>query len=167
MASLPASAALAEARSGVDMPENGRPVAQEPRPYGTQVLLGAGPAYPHPYSRRPYDRGDPNGVVYVGGPGPDWHGAKVLWLVSPSYHGAIVVRGRQLDGTGLLRFADEEPDGSSRLLASLRLPASPGWLRNGWRDRPSTELFSGPGCYGFQVDGRNFSRTIVLEVALD
>jgi hypothetical protein len=144
----------------------------EPPPYGSRVLLGAGPAYPHPVSMRPYDRADPDGVLYLPYGRPEgiegnWYRAKVLWLVSPSYHGALVIRGRQLDGAGALRFWQERPNDATRFFAAfdLRLPAHPGWLRNGWRDRASTELFANPGCYGFQVDGRTFSRTIVLQIA--
>lgn len=146
---------------------------EEPGPYGTRTLLGAGPAYPHPVSRRAYDRSDPNGVVYVGKAPPgtegDWYYAKVLWLISPSYHGALVIRGKQLDGPGSLRSWEGRPGrmDSYYAAAGIRIPAHPSTLRNGWRDRPSGALFTGPGCYGWQVDGRTFSRTIVLQIAID
>jgi hypothetical protein len=145
----------------------------EPRPYGSRPLLGAGPAYPNFYSRRPYDPTSRQSIVFAGPAPPgtegDWQYVKVLWFVSPSYHGPLLVRGRQLDGARPLRFWKERRNSENRFYAAreLRLPGSPGWLRNGWRDIASGSLFNGPGCYGYQVDGRRFSRTIVFQVALD
>jgi hypothetical protein len=32
----------------------------------------------------------------------------------------------------------------------------------GWGEQASTELVRAPGCYGFQLDGRRFSRTLIF-----
>jgi hypothetical protein len=157
---------------GAACPKTVARLRREPRPYGSTPLLGTGPAYPNFYSRRPYDPTSRESIVFAGPAPPgtegDWQYVKVLWLVSPSYHGPLLVRGRQLDGTAPLRFWKRASD-ENRFYAvrELRLPGSPGWLRNGWRDLPSGSLFKRPGCYGYQVDGKRFSRTIVFQVAVD
>jgi hypothetical protein len=151
----------------------GRLRTDEPPPYGSRALLGPGPAYPIAVSRRPFDPTARDAVLYAG-PAPSgiegaWYHIKIGWFVSPSYHGPLVIRGRQLDGPGALRFVAERTNEPDRLFAavSLRLPGGPGFFRNGWRGVGGGELFSGAGCYGFQVDGRTFSRTIVLQIAVE
>jgi hypothetical protein len=101
---------------------------------GVGATLGRGPAYP----------------VLVGAHA----GAnKTLWAVAPRYRGALLIRGRRLDGRGVLRFW---PGRKPRM-----------WWRGFWHEeRPqwrygaSTTLVPGPGCYAFQVDGRSFSERI-------
>jgi hypothetical protein len=158
---------------GAPCPRTLARVSREPRPYGSRPLLGAGPAYPNFYSRRPYDPTSRESIVFAG-PAPagtegDWQYVKVLWLVSPRYHGPLLIRGRQLDGDAPLRFWKQRANDENRFYAALelRLPGSPGWLRNGWRDLPSGTLLKTPGCYGYQVDGKRFSRTIIFQVAID
>ena len=104
---------------------------------GVGATLGRGPAYP----------------VLVG----VHAGAnKTLWAVSPAYRGALLIRGRRLDGRGVLRFW---PGRTRRM-----------WWRGLWQEqRPqwrygaSTTLVPNPGCYAFQVDGTTFSSRIVFE----
>ena len=114
------------------------------------------------------------GPVYAGALGTDstllfspperfesesWGGNKVLWLVAPDYRGPVLIRGRRLDRSGLVRFdeGDVPP-------ARIRLGGDP--VSQGsdprWRERPSYTRIEGLGCYAYQVDGRDFSYPIVF-----
>jgi hypothetical protein len=83
----------------------------------------------------------------------------VLWLVAPDYRGPVLIRGRRLDGQGLVRFdeGDVPP-------ARIRMGPDPASLGNEprWRDRPSYTRVEGLGCYAYQVDGSHFSYPIVF-----
>ena len=101
---------------------------------GVGATLGRGPAYP----------------VLVGA-----HAGtnKTLWAVAPRYRGALVIRGRKLDGRGVLRFW---PTRTPRM-----------WWRGLWQEErpqwrygPSATLVPGRGCSAFQVDGTSFSEQI-------
>jgi hypothetical protein len=128
--------------------------------YGVGEGIGRGPAYPILAG----------GVLgLVSGPGTEfagsaWGGQKVLWLVSPRYRGPILIRGRRVDASGFVRF-----DHGKLPAAELRIPAgtsqsgNPGVADRGQRYRPSYTRLRAAGCYAFQVDGTNFSRTIVFE----
>jgi hypothetical protein len=112
---------------------------------GVGATLGTGPAYPVLSGALADD-------LLVGG----LRGHKTLWAVAPGYRGALLIRGRRLDGRGVLRFW---PGRTPRL-----------WWRGLWQEqRPrwrygaSTTLVPGPGCYAFQVEGTTFSRRIVFE----
>jgi hypothetical protein len=113
--------------------------------------FGPGPAYPTLVSE--------NGraaLHYLRGWGYEgWDGTKTLWTV-PHYTGPYIVRGRQIDGLGALRF-DQGPDWSNKLHAELRL-VGPYALLN-----PAATFLRSPGCYAYQVDGRGFSYLIVFE----
>jgi hypothetical protein len=102
------------------------------------VTLGTGPAYP---------------VLGAAEAGLRAH--KTLWAIAPRYRGALLVRGRRLDGEGVLRF------GPGRALESWWRGLWPE-ERSRWRYRPSTTLLPGPGCYAFRVDGTTFSTRIVF-----
>ena len=106
---------------------------------GVGATLGTGPAY---------------AVLAGARAGP--RGQKTLWAVAPRYRGALLIRGRRLDGRGVLRFWPGR---------TLRM-----WWRGLWQEqRPlwrygaSTTLIPRPGCYAFQVDGTTFSSRIVFE----
>jgi hypothetical protein len=98
------------------------------------AALGRGPAYP----------------VLVG----VHAGAnKTLWAVSPTYRGALLIRGGSLDGRAALRFW---PGRVRRM-----------WWRGLWREErrrwrygAAATIVPRPGCYGFQVDGSSFSKRI-------
>jgi len=91
----------------------------------------------------------------------DWMGQKTLWFVLPGYRGPVLVRGRQLDGPYRVRF-----DRGSLPPLELRIGAGESvyWTRQplGSRGRPSYTRLRAPGCYGYQIDGRSFSRVIVF-----
>jgi hypothetical protein len=121
--------------------------------------IGPGPVYPGlggaPFLSAPRD-------TQYGGP---WHGQKVFWYVLPSYDGPVLIRGRRLDGPEWMRF-----DGGRLPAPELRI--EPGetvsWDGQpaGSRGRPSGVRVRASGCYGVQVDGTGFTRTIVFEVRL-
>jgi len=123
--------------------------------------LGTGPAYPV---------GIPNGVLRFEYPptatntpfgDSDWGGQKVLWVVDPSYHGAVLIRGGRLDGTEALRFGpDRDP------ARQLRLPPEPGNMTGGWLNHPSYTRLRAAGCYGYQIDGSSFSKVIVFRAVI-
>ncbi len=98
--------------------------------------------------------------------GSDWGGQKVLWVAAPSYDGPILIRGGRVDGDGGVGF---NLPGTRSPLAELQLP--PGAALNtyrGWRNWPSYTRVLAPGCYAYQVDGAEFSYTIVFRaVPLD
>lgn len=123
--------------------------------------LGTGPAYPV---------GIPNGVLRFEYPpsrtntifgDSDWGGQKVLWVVDPSYHGAVLIRGGRLDGTESVRF------GSARDPARLLwLPLEASTVSGGWPNYPSYTRLRAAGCYGYQIDGRSFSKVIVFRAVI-
>lgn len=130
--------------------------------FGSATALGEGPVYPI-VATGPGDVSRETartGVVgYASGRSEGgWYYLKVLWIESPRYRGPALVRGRQLDGPRLVRF-----EGGARPSAELRAWDPSGGYPSGWLGRPSFMRLSGPGCYGLQVDGVNFSRTIVFE----
>ena len=65
--------------------------------FGIARGIGPGPAYPI---------GLAHGVLVLvpSVEGGIWAGQKVLWFVHPRYSGPVLVRGRRLDGPGLVRF---------------------------------------------------------------
>jgi hypothetical protein len=85
----------------------------------------------------------------------------VLWVVDPAYHGAVLIRGGRLDGTESVRFgADRDP------ARQLRLPLEPDNMTGGWLNYPSYTRLRAAGCYGYQIDGRSFSKVIVFRAVI-
>jgi hypothetical protein len=116
-------------------------------PFGTGFTPGTGPVYP--------DLGDR--VIAAGAP------AKVLWFARPNYHGPILIRGRQIDGSGMVKFGTPPDTQAALLLTSAGAEASG---TAGWRNWPSYTFVAEPGCYAYQVDGDTFSETIVFRASL-
>lgn len=85
-----------------------------------------------------------------------WGGNKVLWFVHPRYRGPVLIRGRQLDGPYRVRFGRGNVP-----LRELRITPGETQQRGG-RAEPSSSRLRAPGCYGYQVDGKTFSRVIVF-----
>ncbi len=112
-------------------------------PFGTGFSPGTGPVYA--------DLGD----RVIGAAVP----AKVLWFARPSYQGPILIRGRQLDGSGVVNFGAPPNTLTSLRLTSAEADVGAG---AGWRDWPSYTFVADPGCYAYQVDGDTFSETIVF-----
>jgi hypothetical protein len=126
--------------------------------------LGRGPIYPVV--------GTKDGVVPVQFPPPAdsgfansaFSGQKILWVGTPAYRGPVLIRGYAIDGSRhQVRFG-----AAIHPYAAMQLPpqgADSAWtIRDGWRNWPSLTRVSAPGCYAWQVDGRNFSYEIDFRV---
>ena len=108
--------------------------------------LGSGPVY--------VNLGAPGGLAFLG---DDLHvgtfrAHKALWAVSPRYRGALLIRGRRLDGGGAVRG----PARRSRRWWRGLWPEQ----RSRWRYGGADTLLPRAGCYAFQVDGSSFSERI-------
>ena len=129
-------------------------------------VIGQGPVYSLGYLSSLHTHGT-TGYTHDG-----WHWNKVVWARDPQYRGPIVIRGRQLDGPASLRFQwIREGDPSPELAhASLHVPPySPGISRltdgaGQWEEMMTYVVVRVPGCYGVQIDGVDFSTTIVFAV---
>jgi hypothetical protein len=117
--------------------------------------FGPGPAYPT------LDLSSGRAVVVLVWPPTEppylgWAGTKVLWTV-PTYPGAVLVRGRQLDGPNRVGF-DLGPGWTRRVLTEIRLAEGPTLGL-----RPAATFVPTPGCYAYQVDTLRSSYRIVFE----
>ena len=118
--------------------------------------IGPGPVYPGlPGSFLMAQRDD-----QYNGP---WFGEKVFWYVAPVYQGAVLIRGRRLDGPQRMGF-----NGAKRANPELRIAGhqSVSWdgQPRGSRGVPSAVRVLKPGCYGMQIDGTSFSRVVVIRI---
>ncbi|MBI2760442.1 MAG: hypothetical protein HYX51_03325 [Chloroflexi bacterium] len=105
---------------------------------------------------------DTDGIVHYN---PDNGIQKVLWIADTTYGGAILIRSQRLDQPGTVQLAI---DGATT--DRLQLPAGDGGSAAdapGWRHWPTYSLFTGPGCYAYQVDGIGFTDVIVFEARPD
>ena len=139
---------------------------------------------------------DLNGAsVVANGQGPFYFGPygspelvgdfnKTPWAVDPGYPGRLVVRGRQLDGGGVVAFgfwprgfgtpADRpdvpvlfrRTDHEGRTVVyqpELDIDIGPGTV-GAWRADGHFWSFPARGCYAIQADGDDFSRVTVVSV---
>lgn len=97
-----------------------------------------------------------------------WGGQSVFWAIHPAAYGAVLVRGRQIDGPNALRFnggvEQQNYIGSwsaAPLLPELRLLGS--YDAVSWFYWGSFMRVSAPGCYAYQVDGLNFSYVFIFQ----
>jgi hypothetical protein len=124
--------------------------------YGVGGGLGPGPVYPI--------LGRPGLVAYFRSDLGPWAYQKVLWFVLPDYIGPVLIRGRRLGGTQLMRF-------DNGVMPAKEIRISPGetvtWTGQvpGSRGRPSAVRVLVPGCYGVQIDGTSFSTVVVFPVS--
>ena len=87
---------------------------------------------------------------------------KLFWYASPSYRGKALLRGRRLDGTGGMRFSELGP-----FRPALRMgPRDSIWRNRPDRGLPSAVAVPAGGCYGVQIDGKRFSRTVVFSAVV-
>jgi hypothetical protein len=115
------------------------------------LAIGSGPLYAVGFSQEAtYVYG---GAMEEGG----WLLLKVLWLSDSSYKGHALVRGRQVDGPGELRFNEgPSPASELRLGTDNAVPSATA----GWREWRTYTRLRGPGCYAYQVDAPGFSHLI-------
>jgi len=151
-----------------------RPGSPCPTTHGHRVipelgfLLGNGPVYADFSGSGP--NGNELGILqyadaqsFAGG-GSHWGGQKVIFFINPTYQGPVLIRGRQLDGPGMIRFngSNDPPNVSDQaLLTELRLMGDMGGAP--WPSGGSYTRLQTPGCYAYQVDGLTFSYSIIFK----
>jgi hypothetical protein len=123
---------------------------------GYYTVLGSGPAFPIVYNFDP-TRGTLSFGAFVR-PRSDRLGGrvwnKIRWIAAPGA-GPAVVRGARLDGGDPVSF-DTQP-GDQLVLGTNA-------ASNAWSDHGAAFSVSGPGCYGFRVEGPDGTVVLVLEV---
>jgi hypothetical protein len=95
--------------------------------------------------------------------GSAWLGAKVLWTASGSYQGPLLIRARQLGGSGAVGFGEGRVPYDELQLLSSGQGAPP--ISGGGRAWMSYTRVKAGGCYAYQVDGTTFSHVIVFKAA--
>jgi hypothetical protein len=110
------------------------------------------------------------GPVYVTGnwiyfsPAPDGSiFAKVAWISRPDYKGPALIRGARIDAPGEVRFERGRGPRQSELRFEYDTGVRSAGSEEGWRFLPSLVLISGAGCYAFQIDGLDWTTTVVME----
>ena len=108
---------------------------------------------------------DPPGNKLPGygyGPGPVFLSGQINWftnvealiLVPPSVEGSVLVRGHQLDGPGGIPLQGPTQNGNLTI-------TGPNGKWRWW----GGQVIGGPGCYGLQIDGKNFAEQIVFSIS--
>ncbi len=94
--------------------------------------------------------------------GSAWAGARVTWHADASYSGPVLIRGRQVGGSGAAAGFGEGhvPYDELQLLQSGQ--GAPGGPGRSWFTFTRVRK---PGCYAYQVDGTGFSEVIVFRAA--
>jgi hypothetical protein len=93
---------------------------------------------------------------------PGWQQIKTLWFAWPRYRGPALIRGRQLDGANPILF------GESPSLTDPYLEAGPTANgKNGFREWPGATWIRTPGCYAWQIDGMDFSYSIIFQAKVE
>ncbi|BEP16270.1 hypothetical protein acdb102_45810 [Acidothermaceae bacterium B102] len=93
-------------------------------------------------------------------------GTKVIWRLSDSYSGPVLIRGARLDGTGTVNFDRYLGAVDNGSIQGTPFPTL-GYITSagtGPTSYPSGLAVSSPGCYGIQVDGTSFSEVITFSV---
>jgi hypothetical protein len=91
-----------------------------------------------------------------------WLYHKTIWIAPVAFRGRVLVRGGRLRTPLRLKFSAGEP---ARLASrELRLTFQGSEFEAGWQEAlgPRYTLIHAPGCYAFQVDGNDFSKTLVF-----
>ncbi|MDQ3728405.1 MAG: hypothetical protein M3355_02335 [Actinomycetota bacterium] len=114
--------------------------------------IGPGPVYP--------GLGSDGGLFSTDGDRSNgFYSGKLFWYVDPSYLGSVLIRGRRIDRRGPLRFnrvdKRELRIGPSKTVEWEGQPA-------GSRGVPSGVLIRAAGCYEVQINGTDFSYTVVF-----
>lgn len=135
-------------------------------PFGALPGWGRGPAFPTGLGAgaRPLFGFEHPPQPGSGWEASGWGGNKNIWVISPSYGGPVLVRGRQLDGPNEIRFENGRPaftrESALHPSRDLRLHGPEPY------GNPSTTRLRAPGCYAFQIDGRGFTYAIVFEASV-
>jgi hypothetical protein len=75
--------------------------------------------------------------------GSKWDGAQVTWAAPAGFSGPILIRGRQVGGSGAIGFGEGHVP-----YDELQVYAAPGHAHS-W---PTFVRLRGPGCYAFSID---------------
>ena len=133
---------------GVPCPKS---VTTQPSPY-TGPLAGPGPVY-----------AAGNTVFYTLADDGTLR-AKVAWISRPEYTGPALIRGVRIDAAPEdVRFAPGGGQTTSQLHFEYDTRVRAAGSDEGWRFLPSTVVIGAPGCYGFQIDGLDWTVTIVMD----
>jgi hypothetical protein len=91
-----------------------------------------------------------------------WYSLPVTWRSDNYFAGPVIVRGRQLDGDGEVRFGTG-PDPDAQLLLAVGETFRPmsHTVPDGWQ---SALRVKGPGQYALQIDGQSESTVIKFDV---
>jgi hypothetical protein len=73
----------------------------------------------------------------------------------------------RLDGPGALQFSEDGPRRRSELRIGPRDSVLWDGRPAGSRGLPSGTYFEAAGCFGYQVDGRGFSRVVVFRGVIE
>jgi hypothetical protein len=135
-------------------------------------VQGRGPVYPTSERGTLHMEFPPDPRWIFGGTG--YGVAKVIWIAKPSYDGPVLIRGFQIGGPHRVRFTvghsvTGEPLSEDQFLTETAAPpntARYGPVVRGWRELKTLRITAVPvpGCYAWQVDGLDFSYTIVFKV---
>lgn len=88
----------------------------------------------------------------------EWSGNKVAWVAPAGFTGRILIRGWRRDARGDVRFGERsQPQRELRLTFGRKDRGEGGWLTKGTFTRVRA-----PGCYAWQIDGRDFTRVITF-----
>lgn len=126
------------------------------------IALGNGPVYPVGLGA--------NATAYFGGAQQDggWYYVKVLWIGNRSYSGPVLVRGREIDKPNELGFGLGSAVQPPTRLKELQLDTIANDASSAiWNEWPSYTVVRAAGCYAYQVDGTNFTETIVFKAVAD
>lgn len=97
-----------------------------------------------------------------------WRGQKTPWLTDVHYRGPILIRGRAVGADAPVSFAQVYGQSLAELRyiagGDSRVSADPGGAAATFTFRPSTTAFRAPGCYSLQIDGKHFTRQIIVRV---
>jgi hypothetical protein len=118
--------------------------------------LGKGPIYLVGYGT--------HGIISIfnGNEDGGWYYLKTLWAAPPDFHGLFLLRGRQIDGAGEVRFSRDvtaNPAPQAEFSSEQAGGTLSGWLP--WINYVRVRAL---GCYGVQVDGLSFSEVIRFQV---
>lgn len=117
--------------------------------------IGPGPVYPGLGS-------DEGHFIANSARSNGFYGGKLFWYVDPSYLGPVLIRGRRIDQRGPLRFNRGDPRelriGRGETVEWEGQPA-------GSRGVPSGVLIRDAGCYEVQINGKDFSYTVVFSAS--
>lgn len=89
--------------------------------------------------------------------------AKVAWISRPEYTGPALIRGRRIDAAGEVRFVPGAGTMTPELRFEYDTRVRAAGSEQGWRFLPSTVVLGAPGCYAFQIDGLDWSVTLVMD----